>query len=176
MRKFIVPLLVVIFVLSISLVSFAVHEEVGVIPYESILKHMPWPAAGDLRYHITVHKPYKEWATWPGMEEMHKGTEPHGSFHTTYVNKIALDSIPKGKGMANNAIIIKENYAPNKNLMSVSVMYKVKDYNSESANWFWANYDAKFNILEEGKVKSCLGCHSTVKDNDYIFSGKVTGE
>ncbi|MHC4183805.1 MAG: cytochrome P460 family protein [Planctomycetota bacterium] len=175
MKKYIVSLLVVIFVLSVAFIANAIRMNVA-IPYESILAHMPWPAAGDMRYHLIVHKPYKEWATWPGMEKMQKSVEPHGSFHTIYVNKISIDSIKKGKGMANNAIVVIENYAQNKTLMSVSVMYKVKKYNPDGGDWFWANYESKFNILEEGKVKKCLGCHSTVKDKDYIFSGKVTGQ
>ncbi len=175
MKKYaIIFLAAVMSIISASVVVYAVHE--NVVPYESILSHMPWPAAGDLRYHITIHKPYKDWAKWPGKGEMYKGTEPHGSLLTAYVNDIALDSITKMKGMAKDSIIVKENYSPDKQLMAVTVMYKVKGFNPDGGDWLWAKYDAHFNILAEGKVQDCLGCHGTVKDNDYIFSGKVTGK
>lgn len=75
--------------------------------------------------------------------------------------------------MNNNSLIVKENYAPNKKLVAISVMYKVKGYNPEGGDWYWAQYDADFNVLSEGKVKGCLDCHSTAKDNDYIFTGDV---
>ncbi len=175
MKKYIIVLLVIIFVASAAFISHAEHERV--VPYEGIFGHyevMPLSDAGDLRHYITSHRPYKKWATWPGKGEMYEGTEPHGGLLTTYVNKIALNSIKKKQGMTNNSIVIKENYAPNKMLMAVTVMYKVKGYNPEGGDWFWVKYDAKFNTLAEGKVKGCLDCHGTVKDNDYLFTGKVT--
>jgi hypothetical protein len=75
--------------------------------------------------------------------------------------------------MVNNSIILKENYAPNKKLMAVTVMYKVKGYNPNDGDWFWVKYDRNFKVLSEGKVPDCLGCHRTVKNNDYLFTGKV---
>lgn len=174
MKKYTTILLTVVFVVSAVFIAYAAHERV--IPYESVIKHMPWPAAGDLRYHITIHKPYDKWALWPGKGEMYKGKEPHGALLTAYVNEIALDSISKMKGMAEHSMIVKENYTPNKELAAITVMYKVKGYNPDGGDWFWAKYDAKFNILAEGKVKDCMDCHNSMKDNDYIFTGKVTGK
>ncbi|RJQ48348.1 MAG: hypothetical protein C4538_03980 [Nitrospiraceae bacterium] len=161
-----------------ALAVYAVHPDTSpkVFPYESVLKHIPWAAGGDVRYHITIHKPYREWAKWPGKGELYKGTEPHGALLTTYVNETALGSITKGKGMEDGSIIVKENYDTNKKLTAVTVMYKVKDYNPSGNDWFWAKYDDKFNILDEGKVNACIGCHGKVKDNDYIYTGKVTGK
>ncbi len=173
MKKYFVILLTLLIV-SIAFISYAGHERV--VPYESVLKHMPWASGGDLRYHITIHKPYHKWAMWPGKGEMYKGKEPHGAFLTTYVNENALDSIKKMNGMTEHAIIVKENYSPNKELMAITVMYKVKGYNPEGGDWFWAKYDPKFNILAEGKVKECIDCHASEKNNDYIFTGKVTGK
>lgn len=177
MKKYSAILAAVVFIAAGAVASYAAHpDQTTVIPYESILKHVPRPAAGDLHYHITVHKPYKNWATWPGKGEMYAGKEPHGSFLTAYVNDIALDSIKKAEGMADKSIIVKENYDSNKQLAAITVMYKVKDYNPGGNDWFWAKYDPKFNILAEGKVEACIKCHAKEKDNDYIFSGKVTGK
>jgi hypothetical protein len=176
MKKYGAFLLTFIFAFSIAAIVYAGHEHM-VIPYEAqalgYKTTMPIPSGGDLRHHLVGHQPYKKWKTWPGKGEMYKGTEPHGSLLTTYVNDIALKSIKKQQGMKNNSIIVKENYAPNKKLVAVTAMYKVKGYNADNGDWFWVKYDAEFNVLKEGKVKGCLACHGTVKDNDFIFTGKV---
>jgi hypothetical protein len=177
MKRTVGVLVVAAFVLSTVFIAYAVHVDVA-IPYESLFlgekSSMPMANAGDLRHHIVSHMPYKkEFSLWPGKGEKYEGTEPHGSLLTTYVNDRALKAIKKKSGMENNAIIVKENYAPNKDLVAVTVMYKIKGFNPEGGDWFWAKYGPKFEILAEGKVKGCLTCHGTVKENDYIFTGEV---
>ncbi len=148
------------------------------IPYEQTFGHyeqMPMAAGGDLRHYVTAHNPYKkEFKLWPGKGEVVPGTEPHGSFITVYVNDIAYDSITDNEVLRNNSIVLKENYTPEKKLAAITIMYRVKGFNPEGGDWFWTKYDSDFNILKEGKVKGCLGCHGDVKDNDYIFTGDVT--
>ena len=176
MKKFTSILSILVFVLGIAVITFAGHDPI-ILPFaeQSLGERaiMPLPASGDLRNHIIGNMPYKKWALWPGKGKKFKGTEPHGSLLTNYVNDIALKSIKKKKGMANNSIIVKENYAPNKKLVAVTAMYKVKGYDPDGGDWFWVKYDAKFEVLAEGKVKGCMACHSTVKDNDFIFTDKV---
>jgi hypothetical protein len=176
MKRNFVILLAVIFLAGTAAIVLAGHEHM-VIPYEGTFGHatmMPLPDAGDLRHHITGHTPYKkDFKLWPGKGEMYKGMEPHGSLLTTYVNDIALKSIKNRSGMTNNSIIVKENYSPDKKLMAVTVMYKVKGYNAEGGDWFWVKYGADFSTLASGKVKGCLGCHGSVANNDYVFTGKV---
>jgi hypothetical protein len=175
MRKY-STFIAILFVISISVIAYAGHDHM-VIPYEKEafgnVTRMPIPAGGDLRQHIIGQEPYKKWEMWPGKAEMFKGAEPHGSLLTVYVNEAALKSIKKMKGMANNSIIVKENYAPNKDLMATTVMYKVKGYNPEAGDWFWVKYGTDWEVLAEGKVKGCLSCHTAAKDNDFIFTGKV---
>lgn len=175
MKKYTAIFLTVMFVLSVVLIAYAGREKVdyhGTIYLNN--RQMPLPDAGDLRHHITVHMPYKKWVTWPGKGKMYKGKNPHGALLTTYVNDFAQKSIKKMKGMANNSIIVKENYAPDKKLMAVTVMYKVEGYNPDGGDWFWTKYSANFETLKSGKVKDCVNCHGTRKDNDYIFLNKVT--
>ena len=176
MKKHAAFLAALVLVFSIVAVAYAGHESM-VIPYEKMafgeMTAMPRPDAGDVRQHSIGQEPYKKWKMWPEKGELYKGTEPHGALLTTYINDIAMNSIKKMKGMKNNSIIVKENHAPNKKLVAVTVMYKVKGYNPEGGDWFWVKYDAGFEILQEGKIKGCLDCHGTANDNDYIFSGKV---
>jgi hypothetical protein len=176
MKKYLAIFATITFVLSAAIIAYAGHDLI-VIPYEKAIfgykTMMPIPSGGDIRHHIIGHEPYKKWDKWPGKGEMYEGKEPHGALLTTYVNDIARKSIKKKKGMANNSMIVKENHAPNKKLVAVSVMYKVKGYNPEGGDWFWAQYDANFEVLSEGNVKACMDCHETAKNNDYIFTGEV---
>jgi hypothetical protein len=111
---------------------------------------------------------------WPGKGKLYKGTEPHGIYITVYVNDTALDSIKKVGGMADNSIVIKENYNADKQLTSVTAMQKVKGYNPEGGDWFWVRFGPDSKVTDEGKVVMCLGCHTVAKGNDYIYTGKVT--
>ncbi len=176
MKKYTTILFIVMLIASTSYLAHAIHERVQIPPKHTILGHyemMPQAAGGDLRHFITGHQPYTKWAMWPGKSAMSEGTEPHGSFITVYINDVADKSLKMKNGLANNSIILKENYSPAKKLAAITVMYKVKGYNPEGGDWFWAKYGPSFEILAEGKVKGCLDCHRKAEGNDYIFTGDV---
>jgi hypothetical protein len=137
---------------------------------------MATPSGADLRNLIFEQMPYEKWALWPGKGKLYEGTEPHGDFITVYVNDIALESIKNAKGMANNSIVLKENYNADKQLTSLTVMKKVKGYNTEGGDWFWVRFGPDSKVTAEGKVQMCQDCHADEKDNDYIFTGKVTAK
>jgi hypothetical protein len=176
MKKYVPYLSVFMILIMAGAVAFAGHESMT-MPWDKLIDaektRMPIPSGGDLRQYIVGQEPYKTWQLWPGKGKMYEGTEPHGAILTTYVNDIAHRSIKKMKGMENNAIIVKENYTPEKKLAAVTVMYKVKGYNPEGGDWFWVKYDPVFNIQKEGKVEGCLGCHGNASNNDYVFTGEV---
>lgn len=134
----------------------------------------PGPYGTTLWKYITQFAPYKDYQIWPGKDEFYKGTHPHGAILRTFVNKEAYETISKKKGtFPYGSIIVKENYSPEKKLMAVTVMYKVKGYNSAANDWFWVKYDPKGTILKEGQVKGCIACHTAQKDSDYVFTGPV---
>lgn len=135
---------------------------------------MPSASAKDLWSYLTKEKYEQSFTLWPGKGKLYKGTEPHGALLTTYVNKPALGAIQGKKGaMPAGAIVVKENYTPDKNLAAVTVIYKVAGFNPEAGDWFWAKYAPDGRVLAEGKVAGCLGCHGKVKGNDYLFTGEL---
>jgi hypothetical protein len=134
------------------------------------------PSGADLQRYIFEQMPYKNWSLWPGKGKFHRGTEPHGVYITVYANDIAMESINSAKGMANNSIVVKDNYNTEKQLTSVTVMKKVEGFNPEGGDWFWVRFSPDSKITNEGKVIMCLGCHTVAKDNDYIYTGKVTAK
>jgi hypothetical protein len=137
---------------------------------------MPAADSEKLHQYLTKEKPYTEWELWPGKGKLYKGTEPHGALLTTYVNDVALKSIKAKKGLKDGSIIVKENYMPDKMLAAVTVMYKVKGYNPEVGDIFWMKFapDGKIEVSgKSGMADMCIGCHTKVKGNDYLFTGKV---
>ena len=123
---------------------------------------------------ITKTSPYQQWAFFPGKAKFYQGKHPHGALLTTYVNTLALSGINAKVGtLADGAIIVKENYLPDKKLGAVTVMYRVNGYDPEAGDWFWAKYKADGSIEKEGKVVGCIGCHAAVVNNDWIFTGPV---
>jgi hypothetical protein len=121
--------------------------------------------------YITTVSKYQDWDLWPGKDKMYKGQPPHGAFLTTYINKAAKSAIDAGKVTGAGAILVKENYSPEKKLAAVTVMYKVAGYNPDANDWFWAKYAADGKVQKEGKVEGCIKCHGAKKVNDYVFTG-----
>ncbi len=136
----------------------------------------PEAEGDDLLEYISEENPYQQWSMWPGKEAMYPGQEPHGALLTTYVNEPALRAIEERSGqMPNGAIIVKENYTPERQLAGVTVMYKKTGFAPEAGDWFWLKYSPEGQIEEEGQVQGCIGCHSRAANNDYLFTGNIGG-
>lgn len=87
------------------------------------------------------------------------------------MNETGLKAIKQDKhSYPDGTIIVKENYKPNKTLAAITVMAKVKGYNPEKGNWFWAKYSPDGIVLKSGKVKGCIKCHSDVTHTDWVFT------
>lgn len=145
-------------------------------PEKPMNSEMAMPAAEGkaLWAYLTGARYQEKFILWPGKGKLYKGKEPHGALLTTYVNAKALEAIEgKMDVMAPGSIVVKENYKPDKTLAAVTVMFKVDKYNPEANDWFWAKYNPDGTVDKEGKVGGCIGCHGQVKDNDYLFTGKL---
>ena len=170
MRRTLIVMMAAAMILTFAGMSLAIHigdDRIG--DTSSSLLNGP-----NLWKYITVEKPYTKYDLWPGKGKMFEGTEPHGAFLTVYVSKGAKQAIEKKKGkFAYPAIIVKENYMPDKTLAAVTVMYKAKGYNPEAGDWFWAKYKPDGSVEKEGKVGGCIKCHSAKADNDWVFTGDI---
>lgn len=124
--------------------------------------------------YLTKTNPYQDWELWPGKEKLYKGQHPHGAFLTTYVCKPAARAITEKAGkLPEGAMVVKENYSPEKTLAAITVMYRIKGYNPEAGDWYWAKYGADGTIQKEGKVDGCINCHNAAQANDWLFTGPV---
>ena len=132
---------------------------------------LPSAEAAAFWTYISEINPYLSWGMWPGHPDMYPGKSPHGAFLKLYANSIALKAAREGKPMPYGSILVKENYAKDKEtLAAITPMYKVKGYNPKAGDWFWVKYGPSGEIQAEGKVKGCIDCHSVKKSEDYIFT------
>jgi hypothetical protein len=139
-----------------------------------VAQSMPGADAAALWKYITTDNPYEGYQLWPGTQGFYKGTEPHGVILRTFVNSKAYLAITKKKGVyPEGSIIVKENYSPKMDLAAVTVMYKIKGYDPEHNDWYWAKYDPKGMAQKSGKPKGCIDCHGVKKDNDYAYTGSL---
>lgn len=135
---------------------------------------LPAATGSDLYAHITDEDDYRQWRLWPEKGELYVGQEPHGAFLTTYVSDRAHSAIVGKKGtIPVGSIIVKENYDVDKNLDSLTVIYKMAGYNPDASDWFWAKYQPDGTIDLEGKVAGCIECHGQVRDNDFIYTSDL---
>lgn len=128
--------------------------------------------------HIQEENYQESWDLWPGKGEFYQGGQPHGMLLTTYVNDVALNALNAGETtMPDGAIIIKENYTPDRDLAAVTVMSKSDGYNADHNDWFFAKYmpdgsldTAPNGMKMAGRVPGCQSCHQGVANNDYLFT------
>jgi hypothetical protein len=122
---------------------------------------MPGPDAQQLWQYITKDNPYPSWKNFPNLPGrfLHVKENPHGDWIAAYLNNQAYDSFSTPSypfKMAYGSIIVKENYSlaevdppaqpPLTSvpviLTSLTVMYKIKGYQSAPGEqeWFWVMY------------------------------------
>ncbi len=123
---------------------------------------------------ITVTQDYRQWPMFPGKEALYQGQHPHGAYLTTYVSPAVLAALQSKSGkLPDGAIIVKENFSPEKELAAVTVMYRRTGYNPEEGDWFWLKFAPDKTVLAEGRVDGCINCHRAVQNNDWVFTGPV---
>jgi hypothetical protein len=129
--------------------------------------------AGKFHIYITQDTPYASWTLWPGENRLSPGKEPHGTFITTYVNPVAHQAIITQSGMGYGSLIVMENYDADKKLTGLMVMMKIKGYNPQAGDWYWFHYDPQGTVLAAGRIESCINCHRSKNDNDFVMTAPV---
>jgi hypothetical protein len=133
----------------------------------AIAEDMPAPDSAALWDHISKVSPYTAWSFWPDHQGLQEGNAPHAPQHKIFVNSIGLKA--EKASLDFGAIVVKENIGNDDKLKALTVMYKVRDYNPEAGNWFWAKYSPSGKVAKSGKVKGCIECHTSMAENDYLF-------
>ena len=123
--------------------------------------------ASDLYAMFTQDMSYTDWSFWEDVDGLIEGKAPHGTYIKNYANDMVLTA--SGDAYPYGSLIVKENYTPDTTLAKITVMYKVRGYNPDDGDWFWAMYGVDGSVEAEGKIQGCISCHRVRKDQDYAF-------
>ena len=135
----------------------------------------PPDASGPAVWNYLQEIEYRQnWDLWPGKGELYEGGEPHGALFTTYLNSAALEAL-RGKtgSMPNGAFIVKENYTAEGTFELITVMYKVRNFNQDHNDWFWAKIGSAGDVQAEGRVIGCQACHGAASANDFVLTAPL---
>lgn len=127
---------------------------------------MPAADATALWNYISKVSPYKQWGQFPDHKGMLASNSPHGAFTQIWASASALSA--KKAPLPAGSIIVKEGMGQDKKVNVLVVMYKVKGFNPEAGDWFWAMYDPDGTAKASGKVAVCISCHSVKAANNYL--------
>jgi hypothetical protein len=89
-----------------------------------------------------------------------------------FINDKVEDALDDFTGsLPDGAIIVKENLGASSSdkVDALTIMWKVKGHDSGNNDWFWANIKPDGMINAAGSVSGCINCHSSVRDNDFVF-------
>ena len=134
---------------------------------------MPAADAQALWDYITQTSPYTQWDTWPdpAFEGYLSSGAPHAKVVKVYVNDVGLSVASQFPGeMPEGTIIVKDNFKGESvdnpgELDSATIMYKVKGYNPDGNDWFWAKIKPDGTVDAAGKPAGCIGCHLGIPAN-----------
>lgn len=130
------------------------------------------PNAADLFSRITQEDPYTAWGQFPDAQGVLSAIPPHSPFARTWINDTITAALAEGAGvLPNDSIVVKELLATMDAAepSSLTVMWKVADFDPNNNNWFWAEMTPDGTVMAEGKVASCIVCHTLVRNNDFIY-------
>lgn len=103
---------------------------------------------------------------------------PLYGFHHIYVNRKGITTLRRGGMFPEETIFIGVFYdvvtEKNGSIQQGKKLFYVcmrKDLmEKETGGWKYAAFDADGKYLEKDYKKECFECHTSVKDNDYVFS------
>ena len=124
-----------------------------------------------------IMKPGAAYNTWKPLDHEPPNVEvenPHGNESPTYANDVAAKD---PKNLPVGSILVREDYDDQRQRQSISVLYRVKDYDPEHGNWYYLRFTETGAVMRgtdnkplAGKVASCIDCHARASGKDFVFS------
>lgn len=126
------------------------------------------------RYLVKKDAAYNTWKALEHEPPKEEIENPHGSVSRSYANEVAAkdpENLPFG------SILVREDYDDKRKRQSISVLYRVKDYDKEHANWYYLRFTETGAVMKgqdtkplAGKVASCIECHEKAGGKDFVFA------
>ncbi|MCI0508225.1 MAG: cytochrome P460 family protein [Gammaproteobacteria bacterium] len=130
---------------------------------------------------VEYPKDYREWTHIKTLtlHEGHPLENPFKGIHHIYANKKGLAGIKSGKFKDGSVIVFdllesvtQDNASAEGKRILVGVMVKNKKRFAQTGGWgfeAWAESSTDKRLTNDGG-RSCFECHTSQKDNDYVFS------
>ena len=122
--------------------------------------------------------------TFPRWKSLHKlntealKSDSHRAWFDIYINTLAKKAyIQKWRLFPVGSIVVKPLYPDPKRseTSKLTIMIKMeKGYDTDNSDWWYGVYDETgMEGWYQGKIKSCIKCHTYGKETDYMFSESV---
>ncbi|WP_373029598.1 cytochrome P460 family protein [Sulfurovum sp.] len=122
--------------------------------------------------------------TFPRWKSLHKlntealKSDSHRAWFDIYINTLAKKAyIQKWHLFPVGSIVVKPLYPDPKRseTSKLTIMIKMeKGYDTDNSDWWYGVYDETgMEGWHQGKIKSCIKCHTYGKETDYMFSESV---
>ncbi len=125
---------------------------------------------------------------WPMRSEFYKGVSPHGAVLRLYYSTVTVGNTPyhvinKDNYGGEGATVERVARSPEKYFAAATVMVqREQGYDPDNKNWFYAKFTPDGEIAKTekgepiaGRVRSCIACHKTAAQNDYLFTNDPDG-
>ena len=130
------------------------------------------------------HTDQKNQFTFPHWKNLHKlNTEAllsdsHRAWFDIYINALAKKAyIEQWSLLPVGSIVVKPLYSDSDRTETskLTIMIKMeKGYDRDNGDWWYGVYDETgMEGWYQGKIKSCIKCHTHGKETDYMFSESV---
>lgn len=130
------------------------------------------PTGAELFARISQEDPFQVWGQFPDRQGIVPSGLPHGPMSQVFINSVVETALDNFEGtLPDGSIIVKENVGTDASVTeaALTVMWKVAGFDPDNNDWFWANMTPEGQIVAEGKVADCAGCHSGARANDFVF-------
>lgn len=117
----------------------------------------------------------KQWAQdYKKLKAINDTLEPsniHGSFVKTFLDVSAFEQYQtKSFPYADQTLSFKESYSAKDGAVNrLYMMKKIKGYDPDNGDWYYAVMSTEGVASQQGKVSFCISCHASAKDKDYIY-------
>ena len=127
------------------------------------------------------HKNQFTFSHWKNLHKINTEALPsaeHNAWFDIYINTEAKKAyIEKLSLLPVGSIIVKPLYPDEQRseTSKLTIMLKMeKGYDKENGDWWYGVYDETgIKGSYQGKIKSCIKCHTQAKKTDYMFSESV---
>lgn len=127
------------------------------------------PTDADLKALAVAYKAF------PALNQELKRSDTHnGMMVRTHLDVATMQAFNgKSYPYPDGATAVKEGHmTANGPIQTLFVMKKVKGYDPNNGDWFYAMTAPDGMAMQKGKIQMCISCHTTARNQDFLYGFK----